>query len=717
MGDIEEYPFLFMNTPSSLQILASTEVALTLWQSRCAASDHSYENFGSFLWVNQVFSCEELLVGWIPPQIRSQIDDKITTVGEELRGWRCFHGSVFKSEKAFFKCIKHIVLDFSGTIGYKATAMNILDSGEFADLENYKMACLYCLEDQVRRFWPLVTTDVNLNHGTCNLRYWHDFMILGQENPRSRRPSVPFRERWIQFANWKNDRTAFEHFYQMLPARETVDQTVYYLRDSKYQAAIRSLPTLNRIQVEEIFKRKASTMFGILARNDEVYFSQYAYQSWTLVRHLILENEETFFSVVYILWRIAFCPKTLGVSHTRCHKINKLLLEIWSDASDELKAAVSNNHINEFFDEDFNEFGSDYFHYHGHDMKFTIDLLNISRDVDKVSLWVDNWRGFALRAKLSDFKRLMRSCSVFNEDDVEFYKIRLLDFEDFFPTLIKNGFYSDLKDYLYFCSTDEEHFQLLAKKELESNLDIIIRHDNGQFAKFEWFVGKLFSNKKKDADGFKAQMISSAESFKHLLKARNDRQIRSYDFSTLIGRFATEEDESNLVKRNLLEHWRSYPMNCRRRIVYFDEWIEFLEWCIPDYEEHSAFKRSLNVDEVFLKLLNDNAMGMGMSISDEVSLDDILRWYFGNEEDRKNFKVDIIKKNYTRMDFMYTKMLSDDDLDRRVVSSYLRWFFDNNTERLCKFCENCKFILHPDVPYEYAGGETRYNEFFSSLIR
>ncbi|XP_065208946.1 uncharacterized protein LOC135837559 [Planococcus citri] len=578
------------------------------------------------------------------------------------------------------------------------------------------MACLYCLEDLVRRFWPLVPTgDLNDIYDTYNLSYWNGVMESG-ENSSIDRLTEPFRERWIEFAKWRNDRAAFEHFYQMLPAHETVDETIFWLTESECKAAIRSLPTLNRIQVEEIFKGKASTMFGILARNDEVHYLQYAYQSWTLVRHLILENEATFFSVVHILWRIAFCPDdTLGLSHTRCNEINELLLKIWSDASDELKAAVSNNHINEFFDLDFNEIRI-FSYYHGHDMKFMIDLLNISQNVDVVDkfwLWQDNWRGFALRAKVSDFKQLMRSCLVVFEDDVEFYKNRLLDFKDFFPKLMKNGFYSDLKDYLYFCSKDAKHFQLLAKKELESNLDIILRHDDDQFAKFEWFVGELFSNEKKDVDEFKAQMISSAKSLKCLLKARNDREIRSNDFSTLIGRFATEEDESNLVKRNLLEHWSSYPMNCSRRIVYFDEWIEFLEWCVPDPEEHSAFKQSFNVEAIFLKFLKDNALGM--PISAMVFLDDILRWYFGNEENRKNFKVEIIKKKYPRIYFEHGKIRNNDDDDRYGLSCLLRWFFDNNTEQLYKFCESYNYILHPNVPYQFAGDETQYNRVFSRV--
>ncbi|XP_065208942.1 uncharacterized protein LOC135837556 [Planococcus citri] len=700
MDAIEEYPFIFMNTPSSLQILASTEVALMLWQCRCAASGVSKEKFEVFWWGNPFFSCEKILVARIPSRIRSQIDEKIVTFGKELLEWKGVHGSVFKCGKTFYKCIEHIVLDSFGTIGYKATALNILNSGEFADVENYKMACLYCLEDQVRRFWPLITEeDVNFKEDKCNLSYWNGFMKSG-ENSITDRPTKPFMVRWVELANRGEDRASFtfEQFYQMLPDYETVEHPVIFdLEDCQCRAAIRSLPTLNRIQVEEVFKGKASTMFGFLAIDDDEHFLQYAHQSWTLVRHLILEDESRFFSVLHVLWKIAFCPdNSVCTSYTRCHEINELLLEIWSDASDELKAAVSNNHTNEFFDHDFNE-STWFFHYHGHDMKFMIDLLNTSRNVDKVSLWQDNWRGFALRAKASDFEQLMSSCLANNQHEIEYYKNLVLDFHDLPSILIRNGFYSDLRDYLYFCSKDAKHFQLLGKERLESYLYTILRHNDDLFAKFEWFVGELFSNEKKDVDEFKAQIISSAKSLRCLLAvaARYDCEI----FSTLIGRFVTQEDAYyNLVKRKLLEHCRSYPMNCseRGRIDFFDEWIKFLKWCIPDPEEHSAFKKSFNMDEIFLKLSSDNATRW--SSPDRVFLDRFLRWYFGNEEDSKHFKVDIIKKNYTRIDFVQTKMLSNDDADRREVSSLLRWFFDNNTDDLCKFCESCNFILHPDVP-------------------
>ncbi|XP_065208954.1 uncharacterized protein LOC135837564 [Planococcus citri] len=706
MDAIEEYPFLFMNTPSSLQMLASTKVALMLWQRRCAASSLSYEDLGMHWWDKPIFSCEEILIVRIPSRIKSQIDDRIKTFGKELLKWKRLHYDVFKDEETYFsKCIQYIVLDFSGTIDYKATALTILNSGEFADVENYRMACPYCLEDQVRRFWPLVSTeDVNDRYDTCNLPYWNGVMESG-ENSIIDGPTEPFIERWMELANRGEDRAAFEHFYyQMLPdyMYETGEHpSIFDLEHYKCRAAIRSLPVLNRIQVEEVFKGKASAMFGILAMDHDQRFLQFARQSWNLVRHLILDDEPRFFSVLYILWKIAFCPDSfMRTSHTRCDEINELLVEIWSDASDELKAAVSDYYIYEFFERDnFDVYRmSSNCHSHGHDMKFMIDLLNISQDVDKVSLWRRNWRGFALRAKVLDFEQLMSFCLVNNEDEVKFYKNSLLDFEDLFHDLIGNGFYSDLRDYLYFCSNDAKHFQLSGKNELESNPYAILRHDDHQFAKFEWFIGELFSNETKDVDEFKVQLISSAESLRCLLEACNDRKIRSNDFSTLIARFVTEEDEYNLLKRKLLEHWRSYPMNCSHggRIVFFDEWIEFLEWCIPDPEEHSAFKQSFKVDEIFIELLSDNATRW--SSPDKIFLNKFLRWYFGNEEDSKNFKLDMIKKNYTRIDFVRTKMLSNRNANRREVSALLRWFFDNNTEDLCKFCESCNFILQPNVP-------------------
>ncbi|XP_065208947.1 uncharacterized protein LOC135837560 [Planococcus citri] len=705
MDAIEEYPFLFTNTPTSLQLLASTKVALMSWQRRCAASGLSYEDLGRYWFEKPIFSCEEILIVRIPSRIKSQIDDGIDTFGKELMKWKCFHPSISKDKETFSKCIKHIVLDFSGTITYKATALNILNSGEFADVDNYIMACLYCLEDQVRRFWPMVSTeDLNDIYDTCNLSYWNGVMESG-ENSIIDGPTEPFIERWMEFANRGEDRAAFEQFYQMLPDYDTAEHSVIYdLEDYKCRAAIRSLPALNRIQVEEVFKGKASAMFGILAMDNDQRFLQFARQSWNLVRHLILDDEPRFFSVLYTLWKIAFCPDSfMRTSHTRCDEINELLVEIWSDASDELKAAVSDNYIYEFFERDNFDvhWMSSICHSHGHDMKFMIDLLNtlISRDMDKAWLWRDNWHGFALRANVSDFEQLISSCLVNNEDEVKFYKNCLLDFENLFHDLIGNGFYSDLRDYLYFCSNDAKHFQLSGKNELESNPYAILRHDDHQFAKFEWFIGELFSNETKDVDEFKVQLISSAKSFRCLLEARNDRKIRPNDFSTLIGRFVTEEDEYNLVKRKLLEHWRSYPMNCSHggRIKFFiDEWIEFLDWCIPDTEEHSAFKQLLKVDEIFIELLSDNATRW--SSPDKIFLDKLLRWYFGNEEDSKNFKLDMIKTNYTRIDFVRTKMLSMDYADRFEVSSLLRWFFDNNTEDLCKFCESCNFILYPNAP-------------------
>ncbi|XP_065208936.1 uncharacterized protein LOC135837553 [Planococcus citri] len=711
MGDMEEYPFLFMNTPSSLQLLASTEVALMLWQYRCAASDVSVGEFGWLWWEKSVFGCEEILVVPVPSRIRSQIDEKISAFGKELIHWKGFHCDGFKYFETFSKCIKHMVLDFSGTIDNKATAMNILNSGEFGDVENYTMACLYCLEDQVRRFWPSVANeslvdenprrDGNYWRDRCNLYYWNG--VMKSEENSIDRPSERFRERWIEFASRGEDRAAFEQFYRMLPAHETLEETIFYLEGHECRAAIRTLPTLNRVQVEEVFEGKAHATFAILAMDGDQRFLQFARQSWTLARHLILADKWRFVSVVYVLWIIAFFPDDFtDRSYTRCNEVNELLMEIWSDASDELKSAVSKKYIHNFLDQDFEVFkmSSVYRRYsYGHDMKFIIDMLKMSRDVDKVSLWRRNWQGFALRSKASDFQQLMSLCLENNEDEIECYKKSVLGLPYLACIMIRNGLYSDLKDHLYFYSEDARHFQLLGKQWLEAYLDIILLHNDDDFAKFEWFVGELFSNEKKDVEEFKEQLISSAGSLRYLLAARrrSRSQIHSKDFSTLIGRLVTQEDEYNLVKRKLLEQCRSYPMEWsdKGRIACFNEWIEFLEWCIGDHEKHSAFKQSFNVYEIFSKLLSHASR---WSSPDMIFLDEFLAWYFGNEEDSKNFKLDMIKKNYSRIDFVRTNLLSNCDAERYAVSSLLRWFFGNNTEDLRKFCENCNFILHPNVP-------------------
>ncbi|XP_065208955.1 uncharacterized protein LOC135837565 [Planococcus citri] len=685
MGDIEEYPFSFMNTPASLQLLASSEVALMLWQYKYSNLNDDDISLGLFL--EQTFSCDEMLV--IPSRFKAEIDERIVTIRQELTSWIEFHRRYklidADSRGDFSSRFKHIVVNGSGRIDYKATAVNILNSVDLSDdLVSYRMACLFCLEDQIKQIWPSVAEDLRLNGianpNPNNYEYEYDSVFYWTRRMKSGDDSIHHAEFSVLRMLYRvlPNYPAFEYFWKLLPDDQRIPVVIESLVNGSYRITRISLPTLNRIQALKVFQDATSDLLDylLLPESDDDYLP-HMYQLWTAMKNKVLYKKVCFSDIVCGLWCYAFYTIYTGrrLNYARCDQINDVLLQIWSSTEDELKDYVVSNtrftDIRHFFDRLVDRSAANNFCCYGHNAIFMSDLLKRSKNLDKEQFWQEYWRTLALLVKPSCLERLMRLCLP-NDDAIEVFKSQLADFKDLFRSLINEGFYSHLKDFLLFCSKDAEQFQWLAKDMLEWNLDVILLHDDDKFAEFDWFVKELFSNVEKDADEFKAQIISSFDGQKFLFSARYADGTRLSDFGSIIGRFASNEQQLCLVKSKVWAEWKWKIETAHVLQFYTDQWQCFLEWCAFDSEELEAFKSSLNLDGIFNTRLSDYFEDFGANEVLEF-LDAFLKWYFTDEEDAKNFKRDKIK-NYEQIDEFCAKLESNDDQDRYLMNELLRWF-------------------------------------------
>ncbi|XP_065208952.1 uncharacterized protein LOC135837563 [Planococcus citri] len=670
MGDIEEYPFSFINTstPACLQLLASSGVALMLWQCKYYLNGIPLRLFMKLQ--EPRFSCDEMLV--IPSRFKAEIDKKIITIHKELRIW--LNDGDYRYDLS--TCFKHIVINASGRIDYKATAVNILNSGDLSDdLMSYRMACRFCLEDQIKRIWPSVA-EVNkrlrLDEITDPIEFDLVFYWTGRY-VRSNEDSIHTDCRVLSVIdNTPPNRPALEYFWKMLPVEQRISTVISSLKKGDYSATKVLLPTLNRIHAEKVFQVATAEVVRFLVSSNDDYLP-HVYQLWTAMKHTtVLEKKSSFSAIVRGLWPLAD-SRCIGwrLSYARCDQINDALLQIWSSAEDELKDYVSNSDNIVYFFNRLDAGSANIFCCYGHDAIFLLDLLERSRDLDKEQFWRHYWRRLALLVKPSCLERLMRLCLPNDDDAIEVFKSQLLDFTNLFESLIKEGFYSHLRDYLLFCSKDAIQFQRLSKDILESNLDAILLHDDDKFAEFDRFVSELFLNVEKDADEFKVQIISSAEGLKCLLSTRlaDGSGTRLSDFGRIISRFTRNERQLHLVKNKLWATWKMDTAYVDQ--LNADQWRSFLEWCAVDSEELTAFKSSLNLDRIFVTRLTQYFNGE----ADEVLefLDTFLKWYYTNEEDVKNFKLDVIK-NYKRIDVFCAKLESNNERDRRLMNELFRWF-------------------------------------------
>ncbi|XP_065208963.1 uncharacterized protein LOC135837571 [Planococcus citri] len=683
-GDIEDYPFSFMNQPSSLQLLASSEIALTLWQYKY--SNSTYPALSSFLVTK--FSCEEMLV--VPPRFKVKIDERIATIGAELKKWIDFHGTkqtFFEGDfrDAFTKTLKLMVVDSCGGICFKATAINILNSNQFNDVEKYRLACEFCIEDHVEKLWPCVSKGArlgeNLKIDTHSLiLYWYRRMRLRKTTFKD---TLLVKTRLVYARNASNW-PAFEYFWNTHSTdREKLPQAILCLKRANGEAIKRMLPSLNRILAMKVFEEVSPQILRLLVPNEK-YF-QHVHQFWTVVEHTVYEKESSLFKVLHELWKMVFNPMDirLGLNNTRCEQINEFLMEIWSNATENLKYDVSNHHIRDFFHPLWTS--SDGFpRFYGHNMDFMLDLLDKWRNSNKEQIWHKNWRKLILRAKPVYLERFLRVCLP-DDDDVEKFKKELQACKRIFELFIEHGMYSDLKFYLNFCSKDQSEFQLQSKRLLELHFDLIMLHDDEKFAKFDEFVGEMFSNVGTDIEAFKFALMSSSKNLTRLHEAFN--KDRSTDFKRIIARFVTSEEKLKSLKSVLLKHCRQYVIYIRYGDFQVDQWQELIEYCTANVDEIAAFKRSFNVDAIFLKRLAD-IRHFFWSERCFKFFDEFFKWYFASETDQRNFKLKKIA-NYEKIE--HIRVMLDDPAYRSTMHRLLMWFFDNDAEKVREFCKKCDF--------------------------
>ncbi|XP_065223443.1 uncharacterized protein LOC135847703 [Planococcus citri] len=676
-GHIEN-PFSFINTPSSLQLLAASEIALSLWQYKYSNSTYNYLSW----FVIGNFRCEEMLV--VPPRFKVEIDERILAIRVQLRNWIDFH-----KEQAFFdgsfkravsKSLKLMVIDSCGGICFKATAINILNSNQFNVVEKYKVAVEFCFKEHVKKIWPSVEKDARVGKN-LNIDK-HSLMFYWNRRMKSRKPCtlkdtlcVKTRlENARKASNWP----AFEYFWSMQSKGQVkLSQSILYVKLADDGAIKRTLPSLKRTVATKVFEDVAPQILHFLVRNEK-YF-QHVHRFWTVVEHTVYEKESSLFQqVLHELWEMVFNPIdiSLGLNNTRCQQINEFLIEVWSRATDNLKNDVYSNHVSDFFHQ-LSTSSAAFPSCYGHNMDFMLDLLG--RNSNKEQIWHENWRKLVLRANPVYLERFLAVC--LPDDDVEKSKKELLEYERIFELLIEHGMYSEMKNYLNFCLKDKSQFQEQAKRLIISNFDLIMFHDDGKFAKFDEFVGEMFSNVSTDIEAFKFALITSFKSLK-LLKDSFDKDhidtddLDFGDIETIIGRFVSSE-------------------------------------------QNAAFKQHyFNVDKLFEKCLL-NMMHFPRSFGNFRFFVEFFEWYFPTEEDRTDFKLQTIANREPIKRVCAALRLRHHFLSNVTEHDLLMFLFDNNVEKVYKFqkklmCESAEETKH--VTLQFCSSSDRDDDYDEHLI-
>ncbi|KAL6969042.1 hypothetical protein U1Q18_044668 [Sarracenia purpurea var. burkii] len=254
----------------------------------------------------------------------------------------CRHG--------ILKCFNGIVFNPDGSISYRRSGANLVKMDYFSNVQKYKIACTFCLEDDVRRIWPSVSRHSILLGNSCNIyfpiSYWNSRM-------ESREDHIPATDRFLlsfHAQNW----AAFEYFFGMLTNDQKLG-VMYAFEDilnigfcwrEKFEFTMHTLSKFNKVQSRSQIQEHAGKVLSTFMVND-VYFRHMG-RLWLMMKD-VFNSRAAFFDIIRELWKLVYEPGDRNF--IRRDRINRFLIEVWTIAPNEVKSNLTSSELNFFFDE------------------------------------------------------------------------------------------------------------------------------------------------------------------------------------------------------------------------------------------------------------------------------------------------------------------------------------------------------------------------------
>ncbi|XP_065202652.1 uncharacterized protein LOC135832999 isoform X2 [Planococcus citri] len=277
----------------------------------------------------------------VPHSIDEFLQTYIQKVDNELDRWVDYHSNEIlypnEGEKTeLYSEMDNIVWYSDGTINYKATARNLLDSLRLSEIEKYHILCWYCLKDEIDRLSPLLFTKNIVDHVDFEndpvIYYWNCYF-------RNELDKVPvegglsldvfmFRHEYVEWP-------AKEYFFGRLNEKEQVQNIILLLRENdqtmcSYQKQL--LMKLNDNQLQQVYMKRAAKIIKIFMRTQDGL--QEILPTWYDVRDLITRDK-----FVCIFTNLLDCRRYEydgGVPGT-------ILTEIWTSAGDDFRSHILNH--------------------------------------------------------------------------------------------------------------------------------------------------------------------------------------------------------------------------------------------------------------------------------------------------------------------------------------------------------------------------------------
>ncbi|XP_065220006.1 uncharacterized protein LOC135845409 isoform X1 [Planococcus citri] len=553
----------------------------------------------------------------LPAIFRQMTEKCILVVENSLKKWTNFHNSLIFSHRKD-ENIAIVFEDFmawraDGTINFEQTAVNLIKCDLLSQMEKYRLACIYCMVDDVRKLWRIETA---ANHPM--VRYWNSRMS-GTPYKIPVEPGCSCIEASLLKDNYSGTRSAFEYLWGFMTDDEQVQKVKNIGNWTKGKWLLKcALLKLNESQLQRVISNSNHVFYVLYSEARALVVPL-----WDHVKNMI--TPEAFNALIFQF--LIFASR----------KVPSLAYEIWIRAPEMLKNHVLVNNFQHLLNSSTK------------DERLFLDLL-LTTDVEtRESIWREKWRDIIVNVSLSYLQKIMELCLGNGDEIASFKRTHLSNYaliENSCQAMVLRGYFDEMSYFFRFASDDSEIIFNLKKNVLTSQYfrDACIKFPRVKdMNSLVTFLRNTFSDTSERQE-FERNLILSDESLTYF------RLVMLSDVNLIVGvkNFVCSilSSDADLASAKIMLLQLNYEILISGDFVIdsrsnSSSRNDFIKWCLDDDDDAlDNFKRSLPVTVIFYTMFEKCALELKQSMDRNVIIT-------GERASFSSFRVKLIFSNLT----------------------------------------------------------------------
>ncbi|XP_065219988.1 uncharacterized protein LOC135845402 isoform X2 [Planococcus citri] len=610
----------------------------------------------------------------LPTVIREMIQKWIPVVKRALMEWDYIHETIFSHRKD-----KNFAIDFVSFISWEAhgqineekTAVNLMECDKLSQMEKYRLACIYCLVDDVKKLWPMETDADHLL-----IKYWN-YRMSGQQFTFEVDPECSCVEASLLMRT--RNLSAFEYLWGFLTDDEQVWSVTHIHNDYFIKCM---LLKLSESQLERVLISNASYVFSTLSMVESKIL---AVSLWDHVKNIITPD-----ALNPIFLEFLNCLRSEGMAY-----------DIWMRAPEMLKNHVLANNFKDLLNSSTK------------DERLFLHLLLMADVETREIIWLKKWKDIIVDVSLSYLQQIMKLCLGSEDEVASFKRTHLSNYpliKKYCESMILYGHFDKMSEFFQFSSNDPEIIFNLRKNVLKSQylLDEYIKvRRYTDMDSLLTFLRETFPDT-NERNEFERNLILSDESSIYFRSVIQNDWYLIFGVKHFVCNILSSDADMASAKSMLLV--LNYELLVSNDFSWSSSRSDFIKWCLDDDDDAlDNFKRSLPTSQIFYTMFEKCALELkqwldrNVPLADErvsisysrsepffFSLTGFLEWVFPTKKAMLYFKFDKLL-----LYFSVEQMKSIFEIDDQTfIDHLLCWLLNDDKALIESFKKFLRYEHH-----------------------